>query len=109
MRLLQDRQVAQRFRTERLELWEIGSGFVSGAADGEVVKLIGSYHPGCGRAAIVHNQLPVAPRKVWKQHPPSQKLTTWRVRCAPGAFVDCALSNRPRVGCSLPVRTRGPI
>src|SRR6202040_3770154 len=109
MRLLQDRQVAQRFRTERLELWEIGSGFVSGVAGGEVVKLIGSYHSGCGRSTKGHNRCLAVLHIAQRPRPPSQKPTTSLSLRVPDTCADCVPSNRSRSECFALRPTRDPM
>jgi hypothetical protein len=101
--------VAQRFRTEELELWEIRSGFVSGAVGGELVKLIGSYHPGCGRLTKEHNPRLAALHTAQQPRPPSRKLTTSLVPHGPDACADYVPSNRSRFDCFAPRPTRGPM
>src|ERR1700746_595019 len=51
MRLLQDLQVAHRFRMDGRELWGIGSGLVSGGSGGRLGRLISRYAPRRARLA----------------------------------------------------------
>src|SRR5579864_60899 len=109
MRLLQDLQVAHRFRMDGRELWEIGSGWVSGGSGGRLVKLISSHQPGYARSATERSQRLAALRTDLCPRPLSQRPKTWRARCVQDICEDCVQSNRLRFGCFLPLRRRGPM
>src|ERR1700756_4790656 len=78
MRLLQDLQVAHRFRMDGRELWGIGSGLVSGGSGGSLGKLISSYPPGCARLATARSQRLAALRIDLRPRLPAQRPKTWR-------------------------------
>src|SRR5579862_255911 len=107
MRLLHDRHVDHSLRNDEPELWETGSGAASGEAGGEVVKLIASYHLGCGRSATAHNRALAVRRIDLRQRPPTQRLRTWRARCVPDICGDFETSNQPRIDCLSQARQRG--